>query len=272
MNNLEFFFGAASGQSRAALQKLEEPNVMLSHATRDNDPWDGIERLFVDSGAFSYFAPAPKGKGLSDYPTDDRDYLDWVREVAPTYWATRDYPCEPELLDYHDRTVVTHQQYTTERTIELFDLADDLGDVPGQRLAVLQGWSLQDYLDHLDQLRDHGLITDRLGIGSVCRRNREAEIRRIVLAVRDELPSSVELHAFGVKQHSLQYPDVLDALASADSNAFNRRAQGDAYERGVSHTWRESAFHYLKVKRQLAEFGGRPEGQQMVTDYGRAKS
>jgi len=38
-------FGASCGSSRKTLRQMEEPNVMLSYATRDNRPWDGIDSL-----------------------------------------------------------------------------------------------------------------------------------------------------------------------------------------------------------------------------------
>jgi len=184
-----FYFGAASGSSRKALRQLEEPNVMLNYATKMNEPWDGIERLFIDSGGYSFV----KGKG--EYDTDDATYLDFIGAHAPELFALRDYPCEPDVLAEHGRRVEDHQQRTLRRHRSLLDLLEDR-DLPGTPLAVLQGWSIDDYLRCIDLFRDHGVLTDYVGIGSVCRRNQEAEIRRIIVAVRDALPPRVRLHAF----------------------------------------------------------------------------
>jgi len=241
-----FYFGAASGSSRKALRQLEEPNVMLNYATKMNEPWDGIERLFIDSGGYSFM----KGKG--EYDTDDATYLDFIEAHAPELFALRDYPCEPDVLAEHGRRVEDHQQRTLRRHRSLLDLLEDR-DLPGTPLAVLQGWSIDDYLRCVDLFRDHDVLTDYVGIGSVCRRNQEAEIRRIIVAVRDALPSRVRLHAFGVKSSVLRYPDVRGALASADSQSYEMQAQwGTLHAKGAgSKTFRDSALEYLKQKRRI---------------------
>jgi hypothetical protein len=244
-----FFFGASSGSSRKALRKLDEPNVMLNYATKNNRPWDGIDRLFIDSGGYSFM----KGKG--EYETTNEEYLQFVCDHKPEIWALRDYPCEPEVLREYGRTVEDHQQLTTDRHRELLDLYEDPNyTVPGQPVAVLQGWTVEDYRRHISQMREVGTLTEYVGIGSVCRRNQEDEIREIVLTVREELPEWVEgLHAFGVKGSVLKFPRVREALTSADSQSYEMQAQwGVLHDLDAgSKTWRDSALEYLRQKRRI---------------------
>lgn len=241
-----FYFGAACGSSRKALRQLEEPNVMLNYATKLNTPWEGIDRLFIDSGGYSFM----KGKG--EYQTTDSEYLDHVAEYDSEAFALRDYPCEPDVLSEHGRDVDDHQQRTLARHINLLDQLE-ARDIDSRPVAVLQGWNVEDYLRCVDLFRDHGVLTDYVGIGSVCRRNQEAEIRRVILAIRDAVPPTVDLHAFGVKGSVLKYPDVRDALASADSMSYNYAAQWSALEaKGAGNkTFRDSALEYLKQKRRI---------------------
>jgi len=245
-DSFTFFYGASSGSSRKALRQLEEPNVMLNYATKNNQPWQGIERLFIDSGGYSFM----KGKG--EYETDDAEYLDFIEEHEPELWALRDYPCEPEVLDEHNRRVEDHQRRTLDRHRNLLSLLSGR-DVSGQPLAVLQGWQIEDYLRCVDLFREHGVLTKHVGIGSVCRRNQEAEIRRVILAIRDALPSSIRLHAFGVKSSVLKFPDVREALASADSQSYEMQAQwGALNSKGAgSKTFRDSALEYLRQRRRI---------------------
>jgi len=245
-DGFRYFFGAASGSARKALRQLEEPNVMLNYATQNNQPWDGIERLFVDSGGYSFIL----GKG--EYKTTDAEYLNWIAERDPELWALRDYPCEPEVLHDHGRTVNDHQQMTVDRHRNLLNRLSDHG-ISGQPVAVLQGWDIDDYLQCVDRFQDAGLLTDHVGIGSVCRRNAEAEIRRVVLAVRDAVPSRVSLHAFGVKSSVLKYPDVRDALATADSQSYEYQAQWASLEAtgAGTKTFRDSALAYLKQRQRI---------------------
>jgi hypothetical protein len=241
-----FYYGAASGSSRKALRQLEEPNVMLNYATKMNEPWGGIERLFIDSGGYSFM----KGKG--EYATDDATYLDFIERHTPELFALRDYPCEPDVLAEHGRRVEDHQERTLSRHRSLLDLLEHRG-VNATPLAVLQGWSINDYLRCVDLFREHGVLTDYVGIGSVCRRNQEPEIRRIILAIRDALPARTRLHAFGVKSSVLRYPDVRDALDSADSQSYDMQARwGTLHAKGAgSRTFRDSALEYLKQKRRI---------------------
>jgi len=241
-----FFFGAASGSSRKALRKLEEPNVMLNYATKMNEPWSGIDRLFIDSGGYSFM----KGKG--EYGTTDAEYLDFIEEHNPEQFALRDYPCEPDVFSEHGRDVRDHQRMTTERHVSLLNKLEHR-DIHGQPISVIQGWNLEDYLNHIDELRDRDALTDYVGIGSVCRRNQEAEIREIVLSVSEALPDGTDIHAFGVKGSVLQYPDVRQALASADSQSYEFRKQWSVlHDLGPGKTsWKDSAFHYLKQRQQI---------------------
>lgn len=256
---LEFYFGAASGSARKALRELQEPNVMLNYATKLNQPWYGIEQLFIDSGGYSFIL----GKG--EYETTDAAYLDYVAEHDPDWFALRDYPCEPAVLDAHDRTVADHQHMTTGRHIDLLDALEDRS-LAARPVAVVQGWTPQQYVEHLDALRDHGLLTDRVAIGSVCGRDAQREIRSVVLAVRDALPDRCEVHAFGVKEAALRLHDVREALDAADSQSYDMAAQWASLQTGGGKTWEDSALAYLKQKHRIREAVATDDRQRTLTE------
>jgi len=247
-DDFRFFFGAASGQSRAALRRLDEPDVMINYATQNNEPWDGIDRLFVDSGGYSFM----KGKG--EYGTSDREYLEWLAARDPHRWALRDYPCEPDVLEAHGRSVEDHQQMSLDRHRSLLSQADEF-NISGEPVAVLQGWSVDDYLRAVDQYRDHGLLTDHVGVGSVCRRHSEAEIAAILTRVADALPGRVSLHAFGVKTSVLKQPPVREVLSTSDSLAYDfaarRRVAAELDAR--SFRWQDVAREMLQTRFRLEQ-------------------
>jgi len=218
---------------------------MLNYATKLNEPWDGIEDLFVDSGGYSFML----GKG--EYGTSAAEYVEFLIDAAPTLWALRDYPCEQDVLDAHGRTVADHQELTLNAHRRVWDVADNR-DVPGQRVSVLQGRTVGEYLDHLDTLRDHGVLADYVGIGSVCGRENIAEVRRIVTSVADEIPHR-DLHGFGVKRSALlEFNDVTASLTSADSMAYTFAARYAAFKDNRPTDWREVAYQYLQLKRRVA--------------------
>jgi hypothetical protein len=247
MPDIQLYYGAASGQQRCALRRLDPGGVMISHATQNNEPWDGDHRLFVDCGGYHHMM-----NGAGEYGDSDEAYLRYLLKHRPHLYALRDYPCEPDLLSELGRTVADQQRRTTDHHIALYE------QVRGHSLAdnavsVLQGWTPQQYLSHLDDLRDHGLVTDRLAIGSVCRRGADQDIAEVIMRVREAVPDRVGLHAFGVKGSVLRFEEVADALDSVDSAAYDWSESRVPSERsdGESFTWRDSARAYLNWRHQL---------------------
>lgn len=245
----DMFYGVASGQQRSALRRLEPEALMISYATANNKPWDGDYKLFIDSGGYHHMAA---GTGEYDRPVED--YIDYLREVEPDLWAFRDYPCEPRLLEKTGRSVEENQRLTTEAAARMMPLADG---VPGQPVVVIQGWTREQYLAHLRELESLGLLTDYVGIGSICRRNSDLEIADVILSIRDALPDRCKLHAFGVKGSVLKSLEVVKAVDSVDSGAYDWAASRFPDERPTeAFTWRDSARAYLNWRHEtLAKAG-----------------
>lgn len=241
------YYGAASGQQRAALRRLDPEGVMISHATRNNTPWDGDHRTFVDCGGYHHMM-----SGAGEYDDSDDAYLSYLLKHRPHLYALRDYPCEPDLLDDLGRSVMEQQDRTFEHHLELYERVRG-HTLASRAVSVIQGWTKMDYLRFLDRLRDHDLLTDYVAIGSVCRRGYDEEIAEIVLAIRDELPAGTKLHAFGVKGSVLRFEEVVAALDSVDSAAYDYAASRvpSARDDGETFTWRDSARAYLNWRHNL---------------------
>lgn len=252
---MRFFYGAASYHSRKALKQLEENNVMINYATQNNKPWENIENLFIDSGGYSFML----GKG--EYETTDRKYLEFIEKHQPEFFALRDYPCEPDVLEKNGRTVRDHLEATTKKHRNLLGLLPEF-DIDGQPVSVVQGWKLEDYLEHLEMLKQQDLLTDYVAIGSVCRRNQNQQIRKIIKEVSNRIGDR-KLHAFGVKRNVLRFPDVVDRLDSADSMAYEystRTRLRKQEER--TRNWRDVALDYLKMRDQIQEtLHSKPDSQ-----------
>ena len=261
MNDLRFYYGAASGSSRKALRKMEEPNVLINYATQNNKPWEGIENLFIDSGGYSFIL----GKG--EYTTSNREYLEYIEEHSPQVFALRDYPCEPDVLEKHGRSVRDHQDMTIQKHKELMRLIPEY-DIDSEPLCVVQGWELEDYLYHIDRLNEIGLLTDYVGIGSVCRRGQDEEIRRIILEVDRALPDRCRIHAFGVKANVLRFGDVVDVLDSADSLAYEYSVMYNDRVSGTrSKSFRDSALSYLEFKKKINRFVKQGSVQKSISGF-----
>ncbi len=174
---------------------------------RAKKPW------LLDSSAFSMLAK--NGKWLltaKEYAGEAALYGAEIGNVA--HVAPQDWMCEPHMLKRTGLSVAVHQARTVHNFLELRAL--------GVRrvFPVLQGWTSDDYVRHVDKYLASGvdLLSERLvGVGSVCRRQGEDEIA--ALFSRLHKAGLKRLHGFGVKTRGLE--KIGPELASADSMAWS---------------------------------------------------
>jgi hypothetical protein len=151
-----------------------------------------------------------------DYAAEVRRFRD---EIGRMDWASpQDWMCESVMLAKTGLTIAEHQRRTVANFLELRTLAPDLPIIP-----VLQGWTLGNYLDHVDAYARAGvdLVAEPLvGLGSVCRRQNTARASIIVRHLADD---GLRLHGFGFKKTGLL--DAHQFLVSADSMAWSYHAR-----------------------------------------------
>lgn len=244
--DLDMFYGGAGGSAQKALRILEVDAVLISYVTKNNRPWDSIQRLFLDSGGYSVLSEH------DDYQTTDREYVQYLQDHRDPleFYALRDYPTDDDTLEKHDATVRDHQRQTTRRHADLLDVVDGV-DLDAQPVAVAQGHSPDDYVRHLDELQDAGALTDHVGIGSLVDRD-PSVVPPIIQAVRDALPSRHTIHGFGVSRHHLVHDSVVQNLDTADTCSYERRARDDSAEH-ESCDFRHVAAHWYKFDRRVRE-------------------
>lgn len=187
-----------------SLRRLKE---RISPVPFDNMDW------IMDSGAFSEINLNGK------YTFTPDEYLHYVELHQPKLFFNMDWMCEPFVLQKTGLTIKEHQERTIYNQIKIMDILDNY-DIKGKFAGCIQGWITEDYLRHVDMLKDQGLITSKMGIGSVCRRKSKIQILKILQAVKQELPNT-KLHGFGIKTDILKEPLVYECLDSCDSMAWS---------------------------------------------------
>jgi len=181
-------------------------NVMASYVTQGGDLSVGVDETSVSE---QLSTPMPF------YPYSLDEYHEWLLTHSDEFeWATvMDYACEERfdgLWPYEDR-----MEMTLEATIRHMDKLDDAGN-PYKILPVLQGRNVDDYVCSYEQLEDHGIPTDHLGLGTVCRMSSEKRIVEFEKKIRER--TDVErLHGFGVKIEAFKHGATFE---SADSQAW----------------------------------------------------
>ena len=156
------------------------------------------ESVFIDSGAFTKLAK----HGCYPEPVEvyaaqlHRLHTQGVVQIAVA--SCQDYMCEPFMLAKTGLTVLDHQRLTIERYDALVTELDRLFDgvVPFEVLPVLQGFTIADYLRHIDMYGDRLTPGMWVGVGSVCKRQgRPAVIEDLLCSIKEVRPD-LRLHGF----------------------------------------------------------------------------
>ena len=174
-------------------------------------------RWALDSGGFTELAMFGEWhQTAASYAASVAEYAEWIGGLE---WAApQDYMCEPFILAKTGLTVREHQRRTVRNYLDLRMLEPGLPFVP-----VLQGWVLEDYLEHVRMYAQAGVQlaeVDRVGLGSVCRRQATHEIASITATLSG---LDIPLHGFGVKTRGLaRYGRY---LVSSDSMAWSYDAR-----------------------------------------------
>lgn len=282
-DDFTFYFGASCGSSRKTLRQMEEPNVMLSYATRTNTPWDSISNLMVDSGGFSLLQ-----KGEFEYPDSVEAYLNYVEESGARHFVTRDLPAAPDLIAQLDRGAATAIASTVSLTRETLEAYRER-DMDAEPMAVLQGTTPREYVDCYHELVSEDLLTGRLAIGSLKPYSTAKQVA-IITRVREQIDADtdwsgdrIELHGLGVDVDALKHAGVRRALSSADSSRYISTARWRANRDELPPRLRDDEPRtgwyavlraYLDMRADLrgvldpeAGAAAVPDGQARVTDF-----
>lgn len=185
-------------------------------------------RWALDSGGFTELSQHGLWRsGAKAYADEVTRYAD---EIGKLEWAApQDWMCEPWIIKKTGLSVAEHQKRTVENYIELRSLGIATPIIP-----VLQGWERSEYLEHVEMYQRYGIDLSTLplvGLGSVCRRQREKEAGEIIHALRGV--GLTKLHGFGFKKTGIRRYGSL--LKSADSMAWSYAARRDIPLAGCVH-------------------------------------
>jgi hypothetical protein len=200
----------------------------------------------MDSGAFREI------ENFGEYRHAPKEYAAEVNRLVKInsglkITVSQDWMCEPIMLERTGLTIEEHQRRTIERYDALLPLIAGIYLMP-----VLQGYSVQSYLDHIEQYGarlKRGMLA---GIGSVCKRNSKiSQIEVILSAIKSKRPD-LRLHGFGIKISSLYSGVVRDFLHSADSMAWSFAARKCGRDQ---NDWREAASFVRKIETMPVQTG-----------------
>jgi hypothetical protein len=197
----------------------------------------------MDSGAFTEIATHGR------YRSSVEDYAEqinrWAFEGSGLVAAVaQDWMCEPWIVRKTGLSVAEHQRLTIERYDALLPLVQDVYVMP-----VLQGYTAEEYLRHLEMYGERLPQGAYVGVGSVCKRNTSiTAVEHILSAIKAKRPD-LRLHGFGLKLTALQSALVRECLHSADSMAWSYSARKQGRN---ANDWREAAAFVQRIAKPPA--------------------
>lgn len=177
---------------------------------------------WLDCGGFTLL------NRYSEYPFSIGNYMNFVARMKPHWYATMDYPCEPEIsravgLETNEERIIATVA-NAEKMLAMEEMIFGSVAVP-----VIQGYTLDEYLYCIDLHNEAGTIRPYMAVGSMCRRLTNKQIKKLIPAIYDRANSygCTELHYFGLKLSPGLIP-VSEYIWSRDSAAIY-----DAYDKEI---------------------------------------
>lgn len=182
-----------------------------------------------------------------DFPFTVTNYANLVAYLRPDYYATMDYPCEPDIS--RSLSLMSNAERIRATVDNALSLMEWQGQLPGTLVPVIQGYTLREYQDCIDLYRQNGGIRDYMAVGSMCRRLNSQQLNTLIPGIyrAARLNGARRLHFFGLKIS----PDLkgLDryiysrdsAVALDDYGGMRNKRQGRRWPRGQKE--KEQAFN-----------------------------
>lgn len=190
-----------------------------------------IGEWIMDSGAFRELEHFGEYRHVPAQFAADVNRIAALNSDSLRIVVSQDYMCEPAMLARTGLTIADHQR----KTIERYDALKPL--IRPYLMPVLQGYSVQSYLDHIEQYGKRLQQNMLVGVGSICKRNADPlQIKQVLGAIRRARPD-IRLHGFGLKTTALASIMVRNCLHSADSMAWSFAARRQGRNQNC---WREA--------------------------------
>jgi len=127
---------------------------------------------WLDCGGFTLL------NRYGDFPFTVVALMNLVAFLNPHYYASMDYPCEPDIsrrlgLMNNDERI----RATVTNTVAMIEWESQVG---GQLVPVIQGYTLDEYRKCVDLHHQKGTIREYMAVGSMCRRISDAELHNLI--------------------------------------------------------------------------------------------
>ena len=219
---MKFYLGLAASQAYRLDEAIEKHGLeripffisvreLISQRRYQKNQKKLPRGFMLDSGGFNEI------RINGSYSFTAKQYADMAAYQEPERCFAMDWMCNPVVLEMTGKTVKEHQELTLLSYLELREM------IPNLVCPVLQGWTPDQYVDHLNMYEEAGISLDQFfGLGSVVMKNARG-VYWTVKAVRERAPK-IRLHGFGVKAGGLSTSYTVHNLETSDSIAWTKSA------------------------------------------------
>lgn len=152
-------------------------------------------RKFLDSGGYLMLLK------YGYYPFSVDSYANLIARLEPNFYASMDYACEPDLIDQNKTRYPTVESRIREtvKNAKALSFWEDI--LPGKMLPVIQGYTLDEYLECIELYKQSEMIRDYMAVGSMCRRIDQGELNKLIPGIHKAFidAGGKHLHFFGLK-------------------------------------------------------------------------
>ena len=165
----------------------------------------------------SEFTLAARGQTFEDQKNYEKywspqAYAQFINEWNPTWAFTQDsaFYSKTKRVWTKNEIKMKHQ-ITNDKTGQIMDYLDDKNKVAN----VIQGITKEDFLDHVDMMKESDTLTEFLGIGSIFF---NPDFINIITDIKKSVPAHIKLHGLGVKKINIKkHPALIHKLYSIDT-------------------------------------------------------
>lgn len=230
---------------------------------RINNGWLHIAGLkWLDCGGYMLL------NKYDDYPFSTGSYMNFVARLKPHWYATMDYPCEPDPVANVEKIRGTVANAKA--------ILDDEAMLPGPiPVPVIQGYTLDEYMYCLDMHYHAGTIRPYMAVGSLVRKISDGELADLITKIHKRATELgvKRLHFFGLKLAPALVP-LSDLIFSRDSaviydsydKELKAKRDGRRWPKGQAEK-REAVESFLKA---ASNMGLSYRGALMTTDSEKA--
>lgn len=217
---MKIFYGVDNEKQVFIAPRFLLPYIRIMNKSVDNFYLSPNKQWLLDSSGFTLSVKGETYESQRNYNKywSPEAYGNFINEWKPNWAFTQDFAFYSKVKKVWTKKEIKHRHFLTNQNTGLIR---DYVDKKSILANVVQGIVKEDYLNHIDMMKESGTLTEFLGIGSVFK---NPDFIDIITEIKKSVPAYTKLHALGIKKtHLKQHPALTHKLYSIDTAGWISR-------------------------------------------------